>query len=103
MLDHYQDNDHRISLEELNSALDIDPLDMPAVRAEASVMLDLLAYAADYTGRAALSAIRNLGCAALKRNGTLNVNKIARLIGQPQRTTERHIDKLQRIAMSLSI
>ena len=105
MFDYYRDPDNRISLEELNGALDADPLDMPQVRAEAGVVLDMLADAADDTGRATLNAIRELGRAALKRNGTLNVNKIARMIGQPQRTMARRVTRLKdyAAAMGLSI
>ena len=103
MFDYYRDQDNRISLEELNGALDDDPLDMPTVRAEAGVVLDALADELDDRGRATLSAIRTLGGLAFKRNGTLNVNRIAQMTGQPQRTLARRVDKLKRTSMSLSI
>jgi hypothetical protein len=103
MFDYYREHDSRISLEELNGALDIDPLDMPAVRAEAVIVLNRLADAADDTGRATLSAIRELGSAALKRNGTLNVNRIAAMTGLPQRTMARRVTRLKDYAAAMSL
>ena len=92
----------RLALEEWNGAWDSDPFDEPAVRAEASVVLDLLANALDDSGRAVLTLARNLGDRAFKRNGTLNVSKIAALTRQPQRTMARRVSKIKTAAMNLS-
>jgi hypothetical protein len=97
------DFDARIAIEEWNGALGADPLDPPTVRAEAGVVIDQLADALDDRGRATMRMIRKLGDLAFKRNGTLNVNRIAQMTGQPQRTLARRVDKLKRTAMSLSI
>lgn len=99
----YRDFDSRISLEELNGALDADPLDMSELRAEAGVILDALADALDEKGQAALCAIRNLGDRAFKRNGTLNVNRIAAMTGQPERTLYRRVAKIQTVASVMSL
>ena len=99
------DFDSRIALEEWNGACDPDPFDGASVRLEAGIVLDLIADALDDSGRAALTLVRNLGDRAFKRNGTLNVNKIAGLVGLPQRTLARRIDAIKDCAqvMGLSI
>jgi hypothetical protein len=88
--------DTRIILEECNGAWDADPLDPPTTRTEAGIVIDQLADALDDRGRATLSMIRNLGDRAFKRNGTLNVNRIAEMTGQPQRTLARRVATLKR-------
>ena len=98
-----KDFDIRLAIEEWNGSFDADPLDPPTVRAEASVVLDLLADALDDSGRAALCAIRNLGGAAFKCNGTLNVNRIAAMTGQPQRTLSRRVTTIVATAQSMSL
>lgn len=103
MFDYYRELDSCISLEELNGALDIDPLDMSEVRAEAGVVLDALADTLDDTGWATLSMIRNLGGRAFKRNGTLNVNRIAAMMQQPQRTLYRRVAAIQSVALVMSL
>jgi hypothetical protein len=103
MFDYYRDPDNRISLEEMNGAPDIDPLDMPAVRAEACIVLDALADEMDERGRAVLTLVRNLGDKAFKRNGTLNVNRIAAMTGLPQRTLARRITRLKDYAAAMSL
>ena len=87
--------DTRIILEECNGAWDADPFDAPTVRAEAGVILDALADALDDTGRATLSMIREISDVAFKRNGTLNVNKVSRLVGIHQRTMARHVGRMK--------
>ena len=89
------DFDSRIALEEWNGACDPDPFDGASVRTEAGIVLDLIADALDDSGRAALTLVRNLGDRAFKRNGTLNVNKIAGLVGLPQRTLARRIGRMK--------
>ena len=98
-----KDFDIRLAIEEWNGSFDADPLDPPTVRAEASVVLDLLADALDDSGRAALCAIRNLGGAAFKCNGTLNVNRIAAMTGQPQRTMYRRIENIKSSAGAMAL
>lgn len=78
MFDYYRDPDNRISLEEMNGAPDIDPLDMPAVRAEACIVLDALADEMDERaacradpgsepGRQGLQAQRHAECQQNRR------------------------------------
>lgn len=88
--------DTRIILEECNGACDADPFDCPTVRAEAGVILDALVDALDEKGQAALCAIRDLGDRAFKRNGTLNVNRIAAMTGLPERTLARRVATMKR-------
>ena len=95
--------DTRIILEECNGAWDADPLDMPTVRAEASVILDALADALDDSGRDVMALIRNLGDKAFKCNGTLNVNKIAALAGRPQRTMARSVRAIKDCAQVMGV
>jgi len=90
--------DSRIAIEEWNGAWDADPLDPPTVRAEASVILNALDDEIDARGQAVLSMIRELGDLAFKRNGTLNVSRIAAMTGQPQRTMARRVNKLKGLA-----
>lgn len=90
------DFDARLAIEEWNGAWDADTLDPPTVRAEAGAVLNLLADALDEKGQAALRAIRDLGYSAFKRNGTLNVNRIAAMTGMPQRTLYRRVSTLKR-------
>ena len=87
--------DSRVALEELNGAWDADPLDPPTMRAESGVVLDLLAGELDDRLRETLSMIRNLGDRSFKRNGTLNVNKVSRLVGIHQRTMARHVGRMK--------
>ena len=98
-----KDFDTRLAIEEWNGNFDADPLDPPTVRAEASVVLDLLADALDDSGRATLCAIRNLGGAAFKCNGTLNVSRIAAMTRQPQRTLYRRVTTIVATAQSMSL
>ena len=62
---------------------------------DASAVLAQLANALDESGQAVLNLARNLGDQAFKRNGTLNVSKIAALSGCPQRTLYRHLNALR--------
>jgi hypothetical protein len=89
------DFDARLAIEEWNGAWDADPLDPPTTRAEASVILDMLADALDDRLRETLSMIREIGGVALKCNGTLNVNRIAAMSGRPQRTMARHVGRMK--------
>jgi hypothetical protein len=95
--------DLRIALEEWNGAYDLDPLDPPTVRAEAGVMINQLADTLDEKGQAVLCAIRGLGDRAFKRNGTLNVSRIAAMAGQPQRTMARRVEKIKGCAGAMSL
>jgi len=90
--------DSRIAIEEWNGAWDADPLDMPTVRAEASIILDALADTLDDSGRATLTLVRDLGDRAFKRKGTLNVSRIAAMTGVPQRTMARRGNRLKGLA-----
>ena len=71
------------------------PEDSTDAQPAAEFVLAQLADALDDSGRAVLNLVRNLGDRAFKRNGTLNVNKIAALSGCPQRTLYRHINALR--------
>jgi Fic family protein len=68
---------------------------------DASAVLAQLADALDESGQAVLNLARNLGDKAFKRNGTLNVNKIAALSGCPQRTLYRHLNALRSDARAM--
>jgi hypothetical protein len=68
---------------------------------DASAVLAQLADALDESGQAVLNLARNLGDKAFKRNGTLNVNKIATLSGCPQRTLYRHLNALRSDARAM--
>jgi hypothetical protein len=70
----------------------------PDASAVAATVLNHLADALDDSGRAVLNLVRGLGGKAFKRNGTLNVSKIAALSGLPQRTVCRHINALRSAA-----
>lgn len=97
------DYDPRIALEEWNGAYDLDPLDPPTVRAEAGVVLSLLADEMDERGRAVLNMIRKLGERAFKRNGTLNVNRIAAMTGMPARTLYRRVSRMKGYAAAMGL
>ena len=97
------DFDARLAIEEWNGALDADPLDPPTVRAEASVILDALADALDDSGRDVMALIRDLGDKAFKCNGTLNVNRVAAMLGCPQRTLYRRIDAIKNSARVMGL
>jgi len=68
---------------------------------DASAILAQLADALDESGQAVLNLAQNLGDKAFKRNGTLNVNKIAALSGCPQRTLYRHLNALRSDARAM--
>jgi len=68
---------------------------------DASTVLAQLANALDESGQAVLNLARNLGDKAFKRNGTLNVSKIAALSGCPQRTLYRHLNALRSDARAM--
>jgi len=68
---------------------------------DASAVLAQLADALDESGQAVLNLARNLGDKAFKRNGTLNINKIAALSGCPQRTLYRHLNALRSDARAM--
>jgi hypothetical protein len=68
---------------------------------DASAVLAQLANALDESGQAVLNLARNLGDKAFKRNGTLNVSKIAALSGCPQRTLYRHLNALRSDARAM--
>ena len=89
--------DSRIALEEWNGATDADPFD--DVRPPAGAVLDQIADALDDTGRATLTLVRNLGDLAFKRNGTLNVNRVAAMTGVPQRTLARRVNRMKGLAV----
>ena len=95
--------DTRIILEECNGAWDADPLCPPTMRAEASVILDALADALDDSGRDVMALIRDLGDKAFKCNGTLNVNRVAAMLGCPQRTLYRRIDAIKDCAQVMGL
>jgi len=95
--------DTRIILEECNGAWDADTLDPPTVRAEASVILDMLADELDDRLRETLSMIREIGGVAFKCNGTLNVNRIAAMSARPQRTMARRIDAIKSRAQVMGL
>ena len=68
---------------------------------DASTVLAQLADALDESGQAVLNLARNLGDKAFKRNGTLNVSKVAALSGCPQRTLYRHLNALRSDARAM--
>lgn len=70
---------------------------------DAAAILAQLADTLDENGKAVLDLVRNLGSKAFKRNGTLNVNKIAALSGRPQRTLYRHINTLRSNARAMNL
>ncbi|RPI64470.1 MAG: hypothetical protein EHM48_00760 [Planctomycetaceae bacterium] len=97
------DFDSRVALEELNGAWDADPFNEPTVRADANVILDMLADELDDRLRETLSMIREIGGVAFKRNGTLNVNRVAAMSGRPQRTLYRRIEAIKNSAQVMGL
>ena len=74
------------------------PEDFTDAQPDASAVLAQLADELDESGQAVLNLVRNLGDKAFKRNGTLNINRIAALVGCPQRTVAHRVAALRRAA-----
>ena len=99
----YDASAHAQSLDEdgMDEWLDYTPDASADAQPDASAVLAQLADVLDKSGQAVLDLVRNLGDKAFKRNGTLNVNKIAALSGCPQRTLYRHINALRSDARAM--
>jgi hypothetical protein len=85
----------------LDGSTELAEVYTPDAQPDASAVLAQLANALDESGQAVLNLARNLGDKAFKRNGTLNVNKIAALSGCPQRTLYRHLNALRSDARAM--